>query len=188
MARLGRADVNMPDYDGFALTWLHNLVEFEAEVYSLLDGIAELPTSRMLYYRHAEQHPGQKTEIPKEISGRRLMVFDKTKGDNFTWSELSESQKVSLISSDLSHQPSTHIRLNRYDMFCCTDMSSDTEIIALPNSPRPCGPAEHHIDEHICCQMALLDKLSAGAMDAQALPTNSRAKSQFLHGYAEGEG
>lgn len=117
MARLGRADVNMPDYDGFALTWLHNLVEFEAEVNPLIEGVAKLPTSRLLYYRHAEQYPGPKTELPKDISGRRLMVFDMTKGDDFTWSELSESQKVSVVIFDLLHQLLTRTRLNPYEMF-----------------------------------------------------------------------
>lgn len=88
----------MPNYDGFALTWLHNQVEFEAAVYLLLESTAEIPTSRLLYFRHSEQSQGPKTELPKDISGRRLMLFDMSKGDTPLWRELNESQKVSLAS------------------------------------------------------------------------------------------
>lgn len=50
MARVARADVNMPDYDGSPLKWLQSQVEFEAAMYHLLGGSAEIPTSRLLYF------------------------------------------------------------------------------------------------------------------------------------------
>lgn len=98
MARVARADVNMPNYDGFALTWLHNQVEFEAAVYHLLEGTAEIPTSRLLYFCHAKQSEWSKTDLPRDISGRQLMLFDMSNGETPSWGELNESQKVGLAS------------------------------------------------------------------------------------------
>lgn len=67
MARVSRADVNMPDYNGFPLAWLHNQAEFEAAVHHLLEGSTEIPISRLLYFRHAMQSEGPRTSS-QEIS------------------------------------------------------------------------------------------------------------------------
>lgn len=98
MARVARAGVNMPDYDGFPLTWLHNQVEFEAAVYHLLEGSTGILTSRLLFFRHAKQSSGPKTDLPRDINGRQIMLFEMSEGDTPPWGELNESQKVGLAS------------------------------------------------------------------------------------------
>lgn len=89
--------MNVPNYDGFAETWLHNLVEFEAAVYHLLEDTVGIPTSRLLYFRHAQESQAPKTELPKDISGRRLMIFEMSKDNKPLWRVLSKHQKVGVI-------------------------------------------------------------------------------------------
>lgn len=97
LARLSKTDMNVPNYDGYAETWLHNLVEFEAAVYRLLEGTTGIPSSRLLYFRHARESPGPKTELPQDISGRRLMIFEMSKDNKPLWRVLSKHQKVGVM-------------------------------------------------------------------------------------------
>lgn len=101
MARVARADVNMPKYDGFLLLWLHNQAEFEAAVYHLPEGIAEVPTSRLLYSGRPRQSDRPKTELPKDISGRKAMLIDMRKAKSLLWQDTKKNQKVSVGSPNL---------------------------------------------------------------------------------------
>lgn len=94
VARLARGDVNMPDYDGFPIYDQVPEVKFEAEVYELLQSEPGIMASRLLYYRIPVQHEGPKLDLPKDIAGRRLLVFQRTEGENNVWRCLSPTQKV----------------------------------------------------------------------------------------------
>ena len=95
LARLGRADVNMPHYDGFSLRWLHQQIDFEVATNSLLQNTPGVPTDRLLYHRHPLLHAGIKRGMPKDISGRRLMIFEMAQGQCRLWSDLDQQQRVS---------------------------------------------------------------------------------------------
>lgn len=101
MARVARADVNMPKYDGFLLLWLHNQAEFEAALYHLPEGIAEVPTSRLLYSGHPRQSDRPKTELPKDVSEREVTLFDMRKANSLLWWDTKKTQKVSVGSPNL---------------------------------------------------------------------------------------
>lgn len=94
VARLARGDVNMPNYDGFPIHVQVPEVKFEAEVYKLLQSEPEILASRLLYYRAPVEHEGPKLGRPKDIAGRRLLVFQRTEGDNNIWRTLNPAQKV----------------------------------------------------------------------------------------------
>ena len=98
MARLSKADLNMPDYNGLGVAWLHNTIEFEAAIYDLLEGTAEIPTSRLLHFRHSEQSQEALPLPLQEISGRQLMLFDVSKEETPRYfHDLSDDQKVGLF-------------------------------------------------------------------------------------------
>lgn len=84
----------MPGYDGFTLAWLHRQLELEAAIYNLLDGLSGIPTSKLLYYRHSEKAENISIDLPKDISGRRLMIFEMRKDSNIDWRGLDYAQKV----------------------------------------------------------------------------------------------
>lgn len=95
VARLARGDVNMPGYEGFPIHVQVPEVKFEAEVYELLQSEPDILASRLLYYRVPVQHEGfPKLDRPKDIAGRRLLVFQRTEGANNVWRALSPAQKV----------------------------------------------------------------------------------------------
>lgn len=103
VARLARGDVNMPGFDGFSLESQIAEIEFEAAVYELLRDHSQLKTSRLLYHRAPAQCRGEKSAIPKNIVGRRLMVFNRAAGrSSGAWNSLSGQQQVSLKSE--AHQ------------------------------------------------------------------------------------
>lgn len=114
MARLALADVNMPNYDGWSLDRLHNQVEFEADTYKLLEGSAQIPTSKLRYYRHSEQHEAHPTKLPKDISGRGLMIFEMTKGRSHVWRDLNHQQKVYDGPDFKQLEPENHLKIEIY--------------------------------------------------------------------------
>lgn len=93
--------MNMLNHDGFPLRCLHIQVEFEAALYHLLEGSAEIPTPRLLYFRHSRQSDGPKTELPKDISGRQVMLIDVHKADSLLWRDTKKTQKVNVGSPNL---------------------------------------------------------------------------------------
>ncbi|SPQ25208.1 90fc60f7-ab2a-41f3-9cd9-02792d38161e [Thermothielavioides terrestris] len=101
VARLARGDVNMPDYDGFPIHVQVPEVKFEAEVYALLQSEPDILASRLLYHRVPVQHEGPKLDRPKDIAGRRLLVFQRTEGEDNVWRALSPAQKAAHIRASL---------------------------------------------------------------------------------------
>lgn len=94
VARLAHGDVDMPDYDGFPIHAQVPEVKFETEVYKILQSEPEILASRLLYYRVPVEHKGPKLGRPKDIAGRRLLVFQRAEGDNNAWRTLNPAQKV----------------------------------------------------------------------------------------------
>lgn len=94
VARLARSDVNMPDYDGFPIHAQVPEVKFEAEVYELLQSEPDILASRLLHSRVPVQYEGPKLDRPKDIAGRRLLVFQRAEGETNVWRSLNPAQKV----------------------------------------------------------------------------------------------
>lgn len=64
--------MNMSNHDGFPLRWLHNQAEFEAAVYHLPGGIAEVPTFCLLYSGHQDSLTGRRRSF------QRIQVDEKS--------------------------------------------------------------------------------------------------------------
>lgn len=84
----------MPDFDGFPIDEQAPEAEFEAAVYQLLRTEPEIRISRLAHHRVPVQIPGRRDEIPKDLAGRRLFVFEKAEGMNNVWEELDPGKKV----------------------------------------------------------------------------------------------
>lgn len=84
----------MPGYDGFSLDWLHKQFEFETAILNFVDKCPNIPTSSLLFCRRSFQHSRDRSELPKDISGRQLMIFQMTKDHRIDWRKLDEDQKV----------------------------------------------------------------------------------------------
>ncbi|KAG6878964.1 hypothetical protein C0992_006258 [Termitomyces sp. T32_za158] len=97
VARLARGDVNMPNYVGFSFELQGPDVEFEAATYRLLRSDPVIVVPRLLYYRLSVQYPAPRLSIPKDISGRRLFLFERTEGEKNVWSKLSPDDKAHLL-------------------------------------------------------------------------------------------
>ncbi|KDQ49291.1 hypothetical protein JAAARDRAFT_200997 [Jaapia argillacea MUCL 33604] len=97
VARLARGDVNMPNYDGFPFHEQVTEVKFEVSVYELLRSEPKILASRLLYYRIPVQHVGPRLEIPQNIAGRRLLVFERAEGENNVWYNVNPEQEASLL-------------------------------------------------------------------------------------------
>ncbi|KDQ58297.1 hypothetical protein JAAARDRAFT_78600 [Jaapia argillacea MUCL 33604] len=98
VARLARGDVNMPNYDGFPIHVQVPEVKFEVSVYELLRSEPNILASRLLYHRLPVQYVGPRLEIPQDIAGRRLFLFERTEGENNVWYDLSPEQQAFLLS------------------------------------------------------------------------------------------
>lgn len=96
VARIARGDVNMPDFDGFAVEKQIPEVLFEAAVYHLLHNEPDIRASHLLYFRAPVQHLGPRLSVPSDILGRRLFVFERAKGTNNVWEGLNADDKVRL--------------------------------------------------------------------------------------------
>jgi hypothetical protein len=94
VVRLVRNDMNMPDFEGFAIERQVSEVLFEAAVYNLLHDKHEIRMSRLLYYRVLVQDVGPRTEVLSDISGRRMLVFERSDGTNNVWEQLNAENQV----------------------------------------------------------------------------------------------
>lgn len=101
VARLARGDVNIPNYDGFPIQVQVPEVKFEVAVYELLRSEPNILASRLLYYHIPVQHVGPRLGPPQDITGRRLFLFERAKGENNVWWDLSSEQKVRAYVSNL---------------------------------------------------------------------------------------
>ena len=96
--RFSRGDVNMSNYDAFPIDNLVSEVKFEAVVYELLRSDASILASCLLYHRVPVQHVPLRLNVPHDITGRRLFLFENFRGDNNIWYELSSEEKGTFIS------------------------------------------------------------------------------------------
>ncbi|KAL4906354.1 hypothetical protein BDW74DRAFT_177368 [Aspergillus multicolor] len=87
----------MPDFDGFSIEWQAPEAMFEAAVYNLLSTETDIRASRLLCHRVPVQYPGPKLSVPKDLAGCRLFVFEKAKGVDNVWRELSDIDKMRLL-------------------------------------------------------------------------------------------
>lgn len=102
MARLARGDVNMPNYDCFPIHVQIPEVKFEVAVYQLLRSEPDILASRLLYYRVPLQRVGPRRDRPKDILGRRLLVFERAEGEKDVWRDLGPEQRVRMCSFSVS--------------------------------------------------------------------------------------
>jgi len=101
VARLSRDDVNMPNFDGAPIHWYVLEVKFEVAVYQLLGSEPNILASRLLYHRIPVQHVGPRLDLPQDIAGRHLFLFERTEGEKNVWWDLSPEQKVRTYFSNL---------------------------------------------------------------------------------------
>ncbi|KAJ3487605.1 hypothetical protein NLG97_g6378 [Lecanicillium saksenae] len=97
LARLARGDVNMPDFDGFPLEKQIPEVQFEAAVYSLARDSPVLPVPHLIRHRMPVRSDGPHLNPPIDISGRRLMLFEKESDSRVNWRQLNEPQQDAII-------------------------------------------------------------------------------------------
>ncbi|KAK4229195.1 hypothetical protein QBC38DRAFT_535203 [Podospora fimiseda] len=99
VGRLAQNDVNMPDFDSFPVEVQIPEVQFEMAVYNLLRSDPGILASRLFYGRAPVQYEklGLQGGIPHDISGRRLLVFEKAEGRNNVWEELTDENKFILL-------------------------------------------------------------------------------------------
>ena len=100
LARLARSDINTPDFTGCPLDKQIREVRFEAAVYKILRSEPRTKVSRLLYYSVPELQEGVSLEPPRDIDGRRLMVFERAEGENNVWDDLSPAQQVCILAMD----------------------------------------------------------------------------------------
>jgi hypothetical protein len=91
----------MPNYDGFPIHVQVPEVKFEAAVYELLRSESNILASRLLYHRIPVQHAGPRLDVPQDIAGRRLFLFERAEGENNIWYDLSPEEKVRAYVSHL---------------------------------------------------------------------------------------
>lgn len=84
----------MPDYDGFTIEQQVPKVKFEAATYELLQSVPAIRASRLIYYRVPVEHPPPHVEMPRDITGRRLLVFERADGITLAWRTPTAEQKV----------------------------------------------------------------------------------------------
>ena len=85
----------MPEFDGFPLHVQVLEVRFEAAVYGLLQTQPDIRASTLLYHRVPTLNDRPKDSIPTDLSGRRLMVFERSRGENNVF--LKGAKQVGLV-------------------------------------------------------------------------------------------
>lgn len=84
----------MPNFDGAPIHKQVPEVKFEVAVYQLLHSEPNILASRLLYYRIPVQHVGPRLDLPQDIAGRQLFLFERAEGEKNLWRDLSPEQKV----------------------------------------------------------------------------------------------
>ncbi|KND89198.1 hypothetical protein TOPH_06185, partial [Tolypocladium ophioglossoides CBS 100239] len=97
IARLARGDVNMPGFSGLSIDAQIPEVKFEAATYELFHSEPGILASRLLYHRIPRQHDGPRLQHPQDITGRRLLVFEKAEGESEVWHDLDQAQRVASL-------------------------------------------------------------------------------------------
>ena len=145
VAGLARDDVNMPCYDGSTMDFLLRELQFEADVCALVQPVPAVLTSRLVDYHAPVQHAGPRLDIPKDIAGRRLMVFERAEGENNVWRQLSSEGKVGdyAITIMIALLPLFFCDFHGAYLVCISDLglsafssSSDPRVPVQPRSAR----------------------------------------------------
>ncbi|KAG6810771.1 hypothetical protein H0H92_010399 [Tricholoma furcatifolium] len=99
VARLGRDDVNMPAFRGFPIRYQIVEAEFEAAVYTKLRSDPHIRSSHLIYYRAPSQYYDymDRTSLPREITGRRLFVFERPAAKQKSWVNLNLEDRMCAI-------------------------------------------------------------------------------------------
>ncbi|KAK0723087.1 hypothetical protein B0T26DRAFT_740131 [Lasiosphaeria miniovina] len=78
-----------------------NLPKFQVAVYNLLRSEPNILVSRLLYYRIPVQHAGPRLDLPRDIAGRHLFLFERAEGVNNVWRDLSPEQRTHLLAQSV---------------------------------------------------------------------------------------
>ncbi|KAJ7285607.1 hypothetical protein C8J57DRAFT_1446479 [Mycena rebaudengoi] len=98
MVRIRRVDLNWPRYGGMSADWLAvDSAEFEAATYRLLRAHPHILASNLLYSRGPVQHTTDATEVPKDLVGRGIFVFEKAPGTTYVWPD-NQEHKLAILS------------------------------------------------------------------------------------------
>ncbi|TVY33320.1 hypothetical protein LOCC1_G008119 [Lachnellula occidentalis] len=116
VARLARNDVNMPGFDGFSIERQTPEAKFEAVVLDLLRSEPDIMASHLLHHRIPVQHVGPRLEVPQDIAGRRLFLFERTEGEKNVWTILSSEQQANLLAQ------SARIRASLFNLNLLVDI------------------------------------------------------------------
>jgi len=105
----------MPDFDGFPIEKQVPEAKFEAATYELLRTVPDVRVSNLLYHRIPVKYHSQQNQVPQDIAGRRMLLFNASKGVNNVWHVLSEQSKVCIAVLNV-----------KYATLMCLDNSSQT--------------------------------------------------------------
>jgi len=84
----------MPRYDGSTMDFLLQELQFEVDTCALVQRVPAIVASRIVDYRAPVQSAAPHFGMPKDIAGRRLMIFEKAEGEHNVWRNLSPDGKV----------------------------------------------------------------------------------------------
>jgi hypothetical protein len=70
--------------------------EFEAATYRLLRAHPHILASNLLYSCGPVQHTTDATEVPKDLVGRGIFVFEKAPGTTYVWPDNQEHKVIAL--------------------------------------------------------------------------------------------
>ena len=130
VARFARGDVNMPNYEGFPIHVQVADVKFEVAAYELLRSEPNILASRLLYHRIPVQHVGPRLNVPQDILGRRLFLFERAEGENNVWYDLSPEEKVRTYANHL---------LRSIQFSCANLLSRPVFLLSQPVSAHHCS-------------------------------------------------
>ncbi|KAJ7459724.1 hypothetical protein FB451DRAFT_1141519 [Mycena latifolia] len=102
LVRVRRSDVNWPKYHdhGWPIAQLVVEIEFEAATYQLLRANREILASNLLYYRgptQVQRSDKDLAEIPKDLVGRPIFVFEKAEGVKNVWPD-NRDKRLAILS------------------------------------------------------------------------------------------
>ncbi len=91
----------MHNFDGAPIYKQVPEVKFEVAAYELMRSEPKVLASRLLYYRILVQHVGPKLDIPQDIAGHHLFLFERAEGENNVYRDLSLEKNVCAYVSNL---------------------------------------------------------------------------------------
>jgi hypothetical protein len=74
-------NINMPNFDGAPIYKQVPEVKFEVAVYELLRLEPNILASRLLYHRIPVQYVSPRLDLPQDIAGRHLFLFERAEGE-----------------------------------------------------------------------------------------------------------